>query len=107
MIFIESPSFTRFIINAISDEEYQALQAALIEDPDIGDVIRGTGGLRKMRWRIAGRGKRGGIRVIYYWWASVDCCYLLLAYQKSAQDDLTNEQRKILMNLIKREVQDG
>jgi len=107
MIFIESPSFTRFIINAISDEEYQALQAALIEDPDIGDVIRGTGGLRKMRWRIAGRGKRGGIRVIYYWWAPVDCCYLLLAYQKSAQDDLTNEQRKILMNQIKREVQDG
>lgn len=66
MVFIESPMFTRFIVDAMGDEEYGALQAALIQNPDVGDVIRGTSGLRKMRWRAAGRGKRGGIRVIYY-----------------------------------------
>ena len=94
-------------VEAMSDDGYRALQAALIENPDTGDVIRGTGGLRKMRWRTAGRGKRGGIRVIYYWWVARDRCYLLLAYPKSVQDDLTSEQRKVLTNLMKQEVQDG
>ena len=67
MEFIETPIFTREIRRLLSDDEYRRMQIPLLLRPDIGDLIQGSGGLRKLRWRIAGQGKRGGLRVIYYW----------------------------------------
>jgi mRNA-degrading endonuclease RelE of RelBE toxin-antitoxin system len=64
--FIETRLFTRIVGDYLSDAEYAALQRTLIDDPNRGPVIRGSGGVRKLRWGQAGRGKRGGIRVIYY-----------------------------------------
>ncbi len=67
MVFIETPIFTVGVKSLLSDEDYAALQLHLVSQPDAGDVIAGTGGLRKVRWTTAGRGKRGGTRVIYYY----------------------------------------
>jgi mRNA-degrading endonuclease RelE of RelBE toxin-antitoxin system len=67
VIFIETSVFTREIKNLLPDEEYRMLQTALMFRPDAGDMIRGGGGLRKIRWNLPGRGKRGALRVIYYW----------------------------------------
>ena len=67
MEFIETPTFTRLVTALLSDEEYRALQNELLEDPERGDLIQGGGGIRKLRFALRGRGKRGGVRVIYYW----------------------------------------
>ena len=64
--FIETKVFTRVVGEYLSDDEYAALQRALFSNPALGDLVRGTGGVRKVRWGVAGRGKRGGVRVIYY-----------------------------------------
>ena len=64
--FVETRLFTKLIGQYLSDDDYAALQVALIANPEAGDLIPGSGGVRKMRWATAGRGKRGGIRVIYY-----------------------------------------
>ena len=64
--FIETKLFTRLVQEYLTDDAYRELQAALMKQPDAGEVIRGTGGVRKLRWRAMGRGKRGGFRVIYY-----------------------------------------
>lgn len=77
MRFIETPIFTREVTTLLSDEEYRGLQLALALRPEAGAVIRGGGGLRKLRWSIAGKGKRGGVRIIYYWVTARDeisCC---------------------------------
>ena len=66
LTFIETRLFTKLVPQYLSDDEYAALQQALVADPTAGDLIRGSGGVRKLRWSVAGRGKRGGIRVIYY-----------------------------------------
>jgi len=89
MIIIETPIFTRKIEAILSDEEYRLLQIQLINKPDFGKIIRGSGGLRKLRWSAGGHGKRGGIRVIYYWFVSHDTLLLLFAYSKSEQEELT------------------
>jgi hypothetical protein len=80
----------------MDDESYTALQAHLVRHPDAGDLIRGSGGMRKMRWAGSGRGKRGGLRVIYYWWIAEDRISMLLVYPKSEQDDLSADQVKQL-----------
>jgi mRNA-degrading endonuclease RelE of RelBE toxin-antitoxin system len=107
MIFVESPQFTRAITQLMGDDEYRLLQAALLENPEAGAVIVGSGGLRKIRWSLPGRGKRGGARMIYYYWVVRSRIYLLYAYSKSAQGDLTREQIKILAGLMQGEVRDG
>ena len=71
--------------------------------PAKGPVIQGSGGIRKFRWAISGRGKRGGVRVIYYWAVHRDILFMLLIYSKNEQDDLTPEQLKILKRLIEEE----
>ena len=75
------------------DESYAALQEFLSAHPEAGDVIRGSGGIRKIRWAPKGRGKRGGSRVIYYWLAVEDHIYLLTLYGKGVKDDLTPTER--------------
>lgn len=100
MIFIETPVFTREIRGLLPDEEYRMLQTALMFRPDAGDIIRGGGGLRKIRWNLPGRGKRGALRVIYYW-DPPETVYMLLPYKKTDQDDLTPEQLKFLRTMVK------
>jgi mRNA-degrading endonuclease RelE of RelBE toxin-antitoxin system len=103
MIIIETPIFTRQLLSLLSDEEYRELQNELILRPDAGNIIRGSGGLRKLRWSIAGRGKRGGVRVIYYWHSHRELILMLFIYPKSKQEDLTPQQLKILKAIIERE----
>lgn len=81
--FIETKLFTKLIGDYLSDGEYLALQNALVANPEAGDLIRGSGGVRKMRWSVAGRGKRGGIRVIYYLRSQQGEIWMLTAYAKN------------------------
>jgi len=81
------------------DDEFRAFQEVLIENPEAGDTISGTGGFRKIRWSRPGTGKRGGVRVIYYNIMSKGRIYLALVYPKNEQDDLTEEQKKVLKQL--------
>jgi len=101
MLFIETPLFTKQIQELVDDDRYRTLQLSLIFRPDAGDIIRDSGGLRKIRLAIPGRGKRGGLRIIYYWDKPADRIYMLLAYKKSKQADLTQEQIKFLRKLVK------
>lgn len=100
--FIETPVFTRQIVEIMDDLEYSRLQTALVLQPELGDLIPGSGGLRKVRWGepARSRGKRGGVRVIYYWYESGALVYLLFGYSKTERDDLTAAQRRTLRNLI-------
>lgn len=92
MLFVETSEFTKHLRSHLDDDGYAALQAFLSVRPDAGDVIRGAGGIRKMRWRSKGRGKQGGVRVIYYWLAVADHIYLLTLYRKGVKDDLTRAE---------------
>lgn len=104
MIFLETSVFTRQIKELVDDEQYRLLQLRLVADPVAGDLIPGSGGLRKIRMGVAGRGKRGGARVIYYWVTEKSQIYMLLAYAKNEQDGLTPEQLKALRVLVKQEL---
>lgn len=99
MEFIEYPAFSDRIDEFLTHDEHQALQIALINRPDLGAVIPRSGGLRKMRWRSHGTGKRGGLRVIYYLHAR-DTFYMLYVYKKTDQEDLTPAQLKVLRSLM-------
>ena len=105
MVIIETPIFTRRIQAILSDEEYRLLQIQLINKPDSGKVIRGSSGLRKLRWSGGGHGKRGGLRIIYYWFVSRDILLLLFAYPKSERDELTPEQLRKLKKVVEGEYQ--
>ncbi|MDD5505586.1 MAG: hypothetical protein PHR73_02380 [Candidatus Omnitrophica bacterium] len=98
---IETPIFTRRIRGVLSEDEYSLLQWALVINPEAGTLIPGGKGLRKLRWVIPGKGKRGGLRIIYYWHMRDDMVYMLLPYKKSEQEDLTREQIKILSEYVK------
>ena len=103
MVIIETSVFTRQVQALLSDEEYRQLQMALVLHPDMGSVIQGSGGLRKTRWSLAGHGKRGGVRIIYYWAVVPDKILMLFIYAKNERDDLTSEQLKVLRRLIEEE----
>jgi hypothetical protein len=103
MVIIETSIFTRQVQLLLSDEEYRKLQIELILHPEKGDLIPGSGGLRKIRWAPYGRGKSGGFRTIYYWAVSKDQIFMLFMYSKKEQTDLTADQIKILRNIIKEE----
>ncbi|RJP52985.1 MAG: hypothetical protein C4557_05320 [Anaerolineaceae bacterium] len=103
MVIVETHIFTRQVLLLLSDEEYRLLQSVIANRPDAGVVIPSSGGLRKMRWGMTGRGKRGGVRVIYYWAVKQERILMLLIYPKNVKDDLTQEQLKILRKIVKEE----
>ena len=99
VIFIETPVFTADLLCLLSDDDYVEFQKYLVNNPLAGDVIQQTGGLRKVRWSAGGKGKRGGVRIIYYHVVAATQIRLLLIYKKGIQDDLTSDQKKILRQL--------
>lgn len=103
MLIIETPIFTRQLSVTLSDEEYRLFQATLLDRPDAGKIIPGGGGLRKIRWALDGRGKSGGVRVIYYWFTARGIILLLFMYPKNVQDNLTQDQLKQLKKIIEEE----
>ena len=107
MIFVETTIFTRQIQETCTDDEYRMIQSALCEQPDAGAAIPSSGGLRKIRMPFGGKGKRGGMRVIYYWAVSKDIILMLFAYPKNVQDDLTHDQLKKLKKAVEKELKDG
>ena len=103
MVIIETSVFTRRVTALLSDDEYRELQATLVERPKAGPVVPGSGGIRKLRWSVSGRGKRGGARVIYYWATEQDHLLMLFIYAKNESEDLTRDQIKILRQIVERE----
>ncbi len=104
MIFKETTIFTRQINELIDDDEYKELQNFLLKKPDAGSIIEGSGGIRKLKWKLNKQGKRGGFRLIYFWYVSENVFLMLLAYPKNKQDDLTNEQIKKLKQIVEKEL---
>lgn len=102
MIFIETSLFTKLLPDYLSDNEYREFQNFLLEKPEAGDLIQGTGGLRKIRWSSGNKGKRGGIRVIYYWKSIDDRIYLMTLYAKNEMSNLTEKEKKLLKQMIER-----
>lgn len=103
MVIIETSFFTRQVQSLLSDEEYRQLQSNLILNPQFGVIIPGSGGLRKARWTVAGRGKRGGVRFIYYWAVKDEKILMLFMYAKNEQEDLSPDQLKVLRRIIEEE----
>lgn len=102
MVIVETKVFTRLIQELMSDDQYKKLQEALVNRPDMGDLIRDSGGLRKVRWNLENRGKSGGVRVIYYWVVDDHHIRMLYAYPKGKQEDLTSEQLAQLKAIVER-----
>jgi mRNA-degrading endonuclease RelE of RelBE toxin-antitoxin system len=104
MIFVETRAFSRGRDVLLDEEEFRRLQRALATNAAAGLLIPGTGGLRKLRWAIGSRGKRGGVRIIYYWFPEQSRILLLLVYPKNVQDDLSAEQKQMLANVVEMEL---
>ena len=105
-VFIELPAFERHRADYLDDDAFRRLQSLLMLHPEAGDTIPGTGGLRKLRFPDArrGKGKRGGLRVIYYWWDTGSQFWLFTVYDKDEMADLTPLRRKALKEMIKKEL---
>jgi len=103
MEFIETSLFTRLIYNYLNEEEYLGLQVYLLRHPDSGKIVPGSGGVRKIRWAMKGKGKSGGIRVIYYWKVTDDEIWLLTVYGKSERETISGH----ILNQIAEEIKNG
>jgi hypothetical protein len=97
MVFIELSAFTQRLADLLDDEAYLALQVHLAVHPDIGKLIRGGKGLRKVRWAAKGHGKRGGARVIYFWRTSAGQIILARIYAKNEREDLSPAELKTVI----------
>jgi|TARA_S200002703_G_scaffold140022_1_gene131003 mRNA-degrading endonuclease RelE of RelBE toxin-antitoxin system len=104
-VFKELVSFEAHRAEYLSDEAFLTLQMALMRNPEAGPVIQGTGGLRKVRCGNAsrGKGKRGGVRIIYYWFSESSQFWLFTLYGKEVADDLTHQQKSILKEMLQHE----
>src|SRR3989304_6303654 len=105
MKIIETSIFSKKINTLLTDEEYRKIQNELIINPEKGKIFRGSGGLRKIRSRISGRGKSGGVRIIHYRIIKRDTILMLLVYPKNEQGNLTPSQLKTLKSLVEKELQ--
>ena len=103
MLIKETEVFSRQVQRLLDVESYRLLQLRLATDPEAGVLIPGTGGLRKIRWGGSGRGKRGGVRVIYYWAGAQDTILMLMMFAKNERSDLTQEQKVILRRIVEDE----
>ena len=97
------PVFTRLIRGLLEDDQYRSLQMALLLRPQQGALIPGSRGLRKIRWGTSTKGKRGGLRIIYYWDVASETLYMLFAYSKNQQGDLTRDQVRTIARLVREE----
>ena len=106
LVFFETPLFTRLLPKYLDDHNYRELQLALLRNPEMGDLMPGTGGFRKVRWQDArrGKGKRGGLRVIYYYLTADNQIWFFTLYDKNEAVDLTQDEKKQLKQAIQREV---
>lgn len=104
---MELPAFERHRAEHLDDERFRALQSTLMANPEAGDVIESAGGLRKLRFgdSTRGKGKRGGLRVIYFWWQAGSQFWLFTVYGKDEMSDLTAAQRKALKAMVKLELE--
>ena len=103
MVVVETSVFTRRVQTLLSDDEYHKLQVALAHRPQAGAIIPGSGGLRKIRWGVSDRGKRGGVRVIYYWAVKQERLLMFMLYAKNERTDLTAEQLSVLRQIVEAE----
>lgn len=106
-LFVELPAFSRYRADYLDDEGFRALQNELARNPTNGDVIEGTGGLRKLRQPDPrrGKGKRGGLRVIYFWWEAGRQFWLFAIYDKGEMSDLSTKEKGLLKDMLKRELE--
>ncbi len=107
MEFLEAPAFSRYLPDYLDDESYRILQNDLASNPDLGDLMPGTGGFRKMRWADArrGKGRRGGLRIIYYHFRSDSRIWFMAVYDKNEASDLTTKEKKALKASIESELE--
>jgi hypothetical protein len=107
MEFIEAPAFTRHLPSYLTDDEYKEVQERLGANPQLGDLMPGTGGFRKLRWADVrrGKGRRGGLRIIYYYFRSDHQIWLMTLYDKDEASDLTASEKKVLQLSIESESQ--
>jgi mRNA-degrading endonuclease RelE of RelBE toxin-antitoxin system len=103
MVFIETSLFTKILPEYLSDDEYRALQSYLLHKPDAGDIVRGSGGVRKVRWASSGKGKSGGIRAIYYWKKAEHEIWMLTLYSKSESSTIAGHVLKRIAEAIDNE----
>ena len=100
MVFVETSLFSKLLGDYLRDDEYRLLQNHLIEYPDAGDVIRGSGGVRKVRWASGGKGKLGGVRVIYYLAKADEQTFFLTLYGKVEKENLSAADLKRVVKLL-------
>jgi len=107
LVFYEAPVFTRLLPDYLNDESYSKLQRALMDNPELGDVMPGTGGFRKIRWGDSrrGKGKRGGLRVIYYYMTADRQIWFFTLYDKDEAVDLTADEKKVLKKAVQAELE--
>ena len=103
MIFIEASAFTKLLPDYLSDEDYRALQTYLMQKPDAGDIVKSSGGVRKVRWAADGKGKRGGVRVIYYWRKPDHEIWMLTIYSKSERSTIPGHSLRQIAEAIDHE----
>ena len=106
-LFVELPAFAKYRADYLDDEGFRGLQQSLLKNPEAGDVIEGAGGLRKLRHgdQLRGKGKRGGLRVIYYWWDGGRQFWLFTLYDKDEMENLSADEKKVLKGMLKTELE--
>jgi hypothetical protein len=107
MEFVEAPAFTRGVAGYLADEAYRELQDQLATHPEMGDLMPGTGGFRKLRWTDArrGKGRRGGLRIIYYYFPADQQIWLMTLYDKDEAADLAPREKRALKSALESELQ--